>query len=507
MLTLAKIFQNGMTFQRDKKIRIWGKSEEDDWLRVYLNDGILLDTKIPSGDFEIFLPSQKAVENAVLRLETKFQTIVLDRIDIGEVWIAGGQSNMEFSMIYDQDRESYNHSYMDQHLRFYDVAEFAYDPEQERLLKDTSHWDRWMCCDGQDTKWFSAVGFHFAKRLRDELNVPVAVVGCNWGGTTASTWMDEKILSEDEILKVYIEDYETAVASRSEKKYERVEHIKRKIGFGSQMEATEDPGLMNVHDKPTTWVEKLAMKIIWKYSLKGHYDPNRPGALYHMMLSQIAGFAARGVIWYQGESDEHHAEIYGRLFEKMIGCWRDVWREELPFIFVQLAPWEEWLAMNGLNYPVVRQQQQIVEDTVPNTYMASIMDLGLRYDIHPKNKKPVGNRLALLALDNIYEKHQKYARAPRMKQIIREGKNIDVEFLYCEDGLVGDLNLSDLFNICQNGKRIPYLASIKGKHVKISCHGLMDGPASISFGYRDYLVMTLKNKGGLTARPFAPINI
>ena len=122
----------------------------------------------------------------------------------------------------------------------------------------------------------------------------------------------------------------------------------------------------------------------------GPYNVGRPGGLYHQMLEKIIPFSARGVLWYQGESDEGHAEIYDRLFTAMIRCWRKSFGQELPFLYVQLAPYGWWLGGTGEKYPELRRRQEMVGESVPGAYMASIMDLGMYEDIHPKHKKEVG---------------------------------------------------------------------------------------------------------------------
>jgi sialate O-acetylesterase len=507
MLSLAEIFQNGMTLQRRKKIKVWGTTDNAQLLKVCLNGKEVLEENVSAGPFVLYIPEQEAMEDAVLIIHGEKDTLELKQVDIGEVWIAGGQSNMEFCLNCDAEGDQIISKAHDCHLRYYDVGEYSFEGEKEEGIKDGSHWDRWMQCNSSDSRWFSAVGFYFARKIREALHVPVAVVGCNWGGTTASTWLDEKIIRNDELLKVYSETYDRESGKISPKKYLKRDAFIRRKQYEKKMDPAGDPMLKNENTHPTTWKEKIFIKLIWAVMVTGPHDPNRPGGLYKTMLSKISGYSCRGVIWYQGESDENHADLYARLFRKVIECWRKDWSEELPFLFVQLAPWEEWLYMYGRNYPAVRQQQQIVEDTVPNTYMASIMDIGCRYDIHPKHKRPVGERLALLAFDNVYGIPQKYARAPRITRIERSGRQIDILFDFAEDGLVADSDISELFDVQQDGRRLACKASIENNHVILDCGELQDKSMTISFAYRDYLVMTLKNKGGLPARPLAPTEV
>ena len=129
----------------------------------------------------------------------------------------------------------------------------------------------------------------------------------------------------------------------------------------------------------------------------------RPSGLYESMLGQIAPFGLKGVLYYQGETDgDTHPECYETLFPALIANWRALWGEELPFFFVQIAPLEQWLQCIGEPYAIIRAAQQHTADTVPGTGMAVTSDVGMQWDIHPKKKQPVGQRLALLAENLVY---------------------------------------------------------------------------------------------------------
>lgn len=120
------------------------------------------------------------------------------------------------------------------------------------------------------------------------------------------------------------------------------------------------------------------------------------------MLKKVSPYGMRGVIWYQGESDAPKEAVYRSVFGQLIKCWRELWQEQFPFLFVQLAPFEGYRFMGGSQYPIIRECQQQVADQVENVGMAVITDCGMRYDIHPKNKKLVGERLALQAEKRVY---------------------------------------------------------------------------------------------------------
>ena len=139
------------------------------------------------------------------------------------------------------------------------------------------------------------------------------------------------------------------------------------------------------------------------FMVTGPHDENRPCGLYESMLSKAAGFTIRGVIWYQGESDDTHPEIYEKLFTRLVEQLRKDWAEELPVIYAQLAPFERWMQCRGDKFPELRKQQFNAWEHIDNVHMISTSDCGNRFDIHPKNKQPIGIRMALSARQHVYE--------------------------------------------------------------------------------------------------------
>lgn len=511
MIQLAECFQDQMVLQRQKPIRLWGTGDKRQQIQVYLNGEKKAAAQIHPGRFEILLPPQEAMEDAELKICGEAGSeFLIKQVDIGEVWIAGGQSNMEFLLRYDREGDDVIKAADDDHFRYYEVGKYAFEGEKEEGLKDASHWDRWMKYKTEDAPWFSAVGVYFAARLRAVLKVPVGIVGCSWGGTSASAWMTEKMLRQDPKLKVYTDAYDAAAGKLLPDRYQQWDRRVRERAASTCMVQNLEAMLKRESTKRPGAVVKVIGKILTKFRKNGPHDEHRPGGLYQTMLKKITGFSCRGVIWYQGESDEMYAGLYGRLFASMIKCWRRDWEEELPFLFVQLAPFEAWTGCNGKNFPLLRKQQQIVEDRVPGVCMASIMDVGSRYDIHPKEKRPVGERLALLAIGKLYGVEVE-CQAPRMEHMIREDKRLTVSFRYTGGHLVIRKDIEDgrykhLFCVKQNGKVLAYTAEIKGNSVILQVpDSKSDEEIMVSFAYRPYCRMQLFGMCGLPARPFGPV--
>ena len=507
-IQLAEIFQDGMVLQRNQPIRLFGSTESHQQISVTINGAQICEAELDAGTFQIELPAQEVAENVTLQLKNvEGEVITFRDVDIGEVWIAGGQSNMEFPLLCDRDGDAVIANANDEHLRYYEVGKYAFEGEREENLKNGSRWNNWRKFIPDECTHFSAIGTYFARELREKLGVPVAVVGCSWGGTSASAWIDEAILRQDPELRVYTDTYDKAVSKLNLEKYTKNDYKYRSFMGTEKNVLGAEATMKNEVTAPMKFPMKQIAKLLQLTLRPGPHSENRPGGLYQTMLSKITGYSAKGVIWYQGENDEHHAELYARLFTKTVECWRRDWKVELPFLFVQLAPWEQWMASDGRNFPTLRDQQQTVEDTVPGMYMASIMDVGSQYDIHPKVKKPVGERLALLAADEIYGMKQTFAHAPRITKAERNGKKVVVSFAYAEGGLKAKGSIDSLFNLSQNGKTLPVSAKVVDNTVVLTCEALTAEKATLSFAYAPFLVMNLFNQGDLPARPAAPMDI
>lgn len=504
MIQLARIFQNGMTLQRQKPIQIWGYTDCPQQVTVSLNGVVLLSGVFIENDFSLELPVQETMTDAILTIAGTNDVIELKNIDIGEVWVAGGQSNMEFLLRYEVEGETQIKEANDRHLRFYDVGEYSFPEEETYTKKENACWHKWVTFVPEWAEYFSSVGLYFAKVLRKTYDVPVAIVGCNWGGTTASSWTEESYLAADEDLKSYLNDYAAATAELDMEEYNRRHDEALEFLATPKMEMAMRKVLKG---NLTFWDYIRAIPIMIKIAKHpmpvGPRNQNSPGCLYRMMVKQIAGFTCRGVIWYQGESDDYKADIYDKLFATMIRCWRDAWKDELPFLFVQLAPYGTWLGTNGEKYPILRQKQELVSKTVTNTYMASIMDSGMKKDIHPKKKRVVGERLALLARGHIYNENI-LCEAPEYTDSELEDGKLKLYFAHAGEGLKirgKQLNALEL-NI--DGKQIKKYTAfangnvlcIKSEKIKKTSH------LEIAFAWMGYCEVNLYNSADLSAKPF-----
>lgn len=501
MITLANIFQSGMTLQRQKPILIWGITDIAQDVQVTLNGITVLDSTPIRDSFRLTLPAQAAAEGCTIRLTGQADQIELTDIDIGEVWIAGGQSNMEFLLRYDAEGPEQIASAFDPHCRFYDVGEYAFPGEKEDGFKDNRGWDRWMSLESDNAEYFSAVGYYFARQLRQKLQIPVAIVGCNWGGTTASTWQDRQSLQADPDLSVYVDEYEAGLKKINLDTYDS-DNRKARQAMGLPTARASVEKLMTGTTNPLALTfMSLFGKLMINRSL-GPHDANRPGGLYEAMLLQIAGYACRGVIWYQGESDADRAVIYGKLLTSMIRDWRAAWHDELPFLIVQLAPFGSWLGITGERYPEVRRQQEWVSKQVPGTALVSIMDAGMAKDIHPKRKRPVGERLALQARGKVYGEDI-LCDAPELLTGVRTGDTLRLQFAHTGNGFRVQGNRINALQLQVGNKNVKkFTATASGDQIEIRSAELTEGPVTVAFAEIPYCEVNLYSSAGLPAKPF-----
>ncbi len=502
--TVAKIFGDHMVLQRNKPIKLWGTSQKVQTLRVSINNQVVASCQAPVGPWRVTLPAMEASRNLTLQIcaENEAESLSFQDVAVGEVWIAGGQSNMEFPLKYDAEACRVIPQANNPEICFYDCPKIKFEGQDQE--DDFSQAGFWRPLNPTNAPHYSAVGFYFASKIYEQTQVPVGIVGCNWGGTTASAWLDEGFLAADERLSIYLQEYQAATQSVEMDQYIAAEERSRKVLkqpvvvklISSIMKKTPGPLLYPLYTALLTSSAKSMLSI-------GPRSENRPGGLYHTMVQKIAGFSARGVIWYQGESDDLKAERYGRLFSAVIRCWREAWEDDLPFLFVQLAPFEKWMGVLAVNYPILREQQEWVSKTVPGAYMISIMDAGSRLDIHPKNKRPVGERLARLAVGKVFGE-EILCEAPEVLDIRLEDDSLVILFSHVGEGLqLKGPQLKSLEILTQGKAIMPFKVKVTQDSLVIQAANLSSArELEVRLAYQNYAEVNLYNSAGMPAKPF-----
>lgn len=482
-----------MVLQRNKKITIWGTAQEEGTVRVYLGD-YRSESRVVGGKWKCTFPPMDAASDLTLLAKHGGCFIRLQNVMIGDVWLAGGQSNMEFFLRYEAHFEEAKSLPTNPLIRMYTCPRIAYEG-QKPYQSGCGYW-----FGAEDTAWktFSSAAYWFARELQPELNVPIGIISCNWGGTSASAWVPSQSLDSGP-LRIYLEDYSTAIAGADP------EEIKERSMRGWSFQ--EDPdhmkewaGVMYGIDRQAQ-LERLVKRAGNPVVPMGPYSKNRPGCLFEQMILPIQNCAIKGVLWYQGENDVHHALLYSQLFETLIEEWRKIWGKDLPFIFAQLAPFGEWLALDGGLFPEIRHQQDIVSKTVPNCYMISTSDAGMCYDIHPKEKKILGHRYYLQAMDKVYRRST-LADAPAIDQGRAEQDRIILTFKNSGRGLVQLGDIADLFQVSVGeNQRIPKKIRVAENMAVLHFEERITAPVEIKFAQTPYYEVNIYNSAGIPALP------
>ena len=501
-MKLATIFQSGMVLQREKPAAVWGTADPGACVHVTVQGKSAEAIADADGSWCLYIEPLCASENETMTVSAGNEEIVLEDIAVGEVWLAGGQSNMEFHMRYEKHLSEVKPVCSNANIRFFDVPEVAYDGQLEDF--DYSRMGFWRKATPEDIEYFTAVGYYFAHALEADLNVPVGIVGCNWGGTVTASWMEPATI--ESVSKPWMDHYREFYDSTDMDDYWKRQRANSMINDRGNLFA--DPFsefIMPATRSPEEIAEFFESMGIGVGDLTAEIIPSLlPGSLYEHMLMTIIPYTVRGVLWYQGESDEEmgHADQYGAMLTGLISDWRKALEDAtLPFLVVQLPGWERWLGSVNNDYMTVREYQQQVADTADNVWLCSISDVGEQFDIHPKNKLPVGERLALLARGHVYGEDI-LCDAPRGVAAAREGNEIRITFTGAEGGLEirGD-ELAAMEVIC-DGKPAGFTSSVEGETLVLTLAEEYSGPAEVRFAKTKWYLVNLYNKAGIPAVPF-----
>ena len=394
----AAVFSDNMVLQRGVPVRVFGTCEDvcgDIYVSVP-EMGISAKASVNNGRWSALLPAASACRSCTLEITSDIRRIVFRNVAYGEVWLAGGQSNMQFELRNDKDGISALKNCHKENVRYYNTPKCSYFGEDMKRAESRSCWT--LPSEEGSGEW-SAAGYYFAAELSRRLGVTVGIIGCNWGGTSASAWVSEDVLSRDSRLAVYLDDYDKAVEGKSEEQMtaEYLEYTATRNKWIEKVVAC-------MNEKGLRWGEASALCGEDPYpGPMGHLHPERPCGLYSTMLCRIAPYTVRGVLWYQGESDDRHPEVYYTLITSLIGLWRTMWHNDsLPFIIAQLPVYGEEGHETDTSWSLIREAQMKVYETVRNTGLAVLLDCGEFGNIHPIDKAPVGHRMYLQALSEVY---------------------------------------------------------------------------------------------------------
>ncbi len=433
------LFSENCVLQQGLPVPVWGTAAEGERVSVKFA-GQTVTTTAASGAWKVWLKPLRAsaVPQTMFVIGERIREI--GNVLVGDVWVAGGQSNMERQLgPRPPQPEIIGWQEAAASANFPKIRQFSV-PEHLALTPSSDSGGSWAVCSAATAPNFSAVGFFFARAIFRAERVPVGILFSTWGGTAAEAWASAASLGK-------MADFRGAV--------------ERKDGLTGNLDR----------------------------------DKNHPAVLYNAMISPLQAFPIKGVIWYQGESNCDRATQYRELFPLLIADWRRGWElGDFPFLFVQIAPSKFWT-------PEIREAQLLTLQVARNTAMIGTADIGDPNDMHPAQKAPVGERLALAARALAYGEAIEYS-GPLFDSLKVEKGRAVVSFTHTGGGLVAVGG--ELRGFCvagSDGKFFPAKAEIKGSSVVVSSEAVK-APAAVRYGWEKAPDINLFNARGLPASPF-----
>lgn len=486
------IFGSHMVMQREMELPIWGWGEVGEKVSVTMAGVTKSATADADGKWMVRMPAQTDKGPYKITIAGK-NTIELEDVLIGEVWLCSGQSNMEMGieMVKDGKDEVVDADYPE--MRLFHVKDHRSSGAPE---KDFPGCD-WRYCISRNIRkngWggFSATGYYFGRSIHKKLDVPVGLIDSSWGGTMIEPWTPMVGFEQVKGLK----DLAEKIRKGPEEKRKEMELALAKYADwlpkaqAAAKEGSEMPW-------PPAWPA---------HPMAGSGDPI---ALYNGMIHPLVPFAIRGAIWYQGESNciKKDRMLYLEKMKALIGGWRTVWGQgEFPFYYVQLAPFDYSKHFKGKTDELPRiWEAQTAALSIPNTGMAVTVDLvDNLQDIHPANKKDVGERLALWALAKTYGMKDIVYSGPLYKKMKTEGDQIRVSFDYVEGLTRRDQKELSWFEIAGADKIfVKAEAAIDAQTNTVVVRSLsVKEPVAVRFAWDELAQPNLMNGAGLPASPF-----
>jgi sialate O-acetylesterase len=476
---LPHVFGSHMVLQQGEKVPIWGSADPVEKVMVSIGGQKVSAVADGDGAWEVTLNRMKASGPHVMTVEGEENTIMFTDVLVGEVWVCSGQSNMQWTVKNSKDEEKEIAAADYPNIRLFYV---------ERKVSDEPEDDcngEWKVCSPQSIPEFSAVAYYFGREVHTASNVPVGLIHTSWGGTPAESWTTIETLRGNPMFEPILERWKKTMGDYPQAK---AEFDKQLAEWEQAVEKAKAEGA----SPPSRPREPM-----------GPDHPWRPSGLYNAMIAPLQPFAIRGAIWYQGESNAGRAYQYRTLFPAMIEDWRRTWgQSDSPFLFVQLANFQERKPDPGDSDWAELREAQSMTLSLPNTGMAVIIDIGEAGDIHPKNKQDVGKRLALNALAKVYDKDVVYSGPIFKSMRLKDGK-IALSFNHVDGGLMTPSGEPlKGFAIAGADKKFVWAnAEINGKRILVWSDDVKE-PVAVRYAWAINPECNLFNSVGLPASPF-----
>ena len=466
-LQMSPYYTDNMVLQYGRQIELQGMADAGEKVSVSIAGQKHRATADTDGKWTVALSPLKAGGPYTLKIEAGKKELVYKNVMAGEVWLCSGQSNMEFQLNQSATGKEDIPMAENRNIRLFDMkARWRTNPvEWDASVLDSLnhlqyfHDTQWTECTPQTAARFSAIAYHFGKMLQDSLQVPIGLICNAVGGSPTEAWVSRRML-----------EFEFPAILRDWTKNDFIQD----------------------------WVRGRAAQNIRKSKDKFQRHPYEPCYLFESAILPMQQFPIRGVIWYQGESNAHNIEAHEKLFERLVRSWRQYWEDEdMPFYYVQLS------SLNRPSWPLFRDSQRRMLQDIDNSGMAVSTDKGNPTDVHPTEKREVGQRLAYWALNETYGFSNVVPSGPLYSGVEFKKGAAYVSFDY-DEGLRPAKEGEELltFEIAGEDRRFyPAKAVVEGNRVKVWSKEVKT-PTIVRYGWQPYTKANLVNGAGLPASTF-----
>jgi sialate O-acetylesterase len=484
------LFSNNAVLQRDKPIPVWGTADPGESVTVTFAGHALNTVAASDGKWRVDLPALPANSTGSNLVIQGTNTLTFTNVLVGEVWIASGQSNMEWKV-----NQTYDTAIdLPASERYPMIREIGVAPATPNGVSETPltvSSGSWQVAGPNTAGNFSAIAYFYARTLYENLNVPVGIINTSSGGSKIKSWLDPWTLSSstDPDFQSILTAWRTSKQAYPGNPDNRSAALKK---WDEDKAAADAAGQPFTTPRPDPWPGYGG----------GPGDYFMPSGLYNAKINPLVPYALRGAIWYQGEGDSGGAATYVKLFPAMITGWRTQFGQgAFPFYWVQLSSFGDPIITNA----AFMREAQTRTLSLTNTGQAVSMDLG-ESNIHPGRKMPIGRRLARVALARTYGKTDLIDEGPVFKAAVREGAGFRISFTKTDGQhrLVNLLPNLEGFEMAASDKVFkPAQAVISNDQTTVLVTSTtVPNPQFVRFGWRDLISVSLYNREGLPAVPF-----
>ena len=451
-ITLPSLLGDNMVLQQQANVKFWGKAAANKKITLTpsWNGKVYKAKSDADGKWSLFVETPAAGGPYTIALSDG-ESLVLNNVLIGEVWLCSGQSNMEMPVKgftgqpIDNSQATIVSANSSSNIRMFTVKR-----DHCLIPKDELSGGSWELNTPASVANFSAAAYFFGRQLQQTLNVPIGLVASSWSASKIEAWMDRKTLER---------------------------------------------------------FPEVDLSILDKKSANENFNVT-PTLLYNAMIHPLKSYIFKGIIWYQGESNSLSPDLYSQLFAQWAELWRSTFSNStLPIYYVQLAPYSSSMGKNELNLPIFRDRQFQSMREIPNVGMAFTSDIGNEFCIHPPQKQKVGERLAYWAFAKTYGINGITYTGPTYSKHKLDKGVVEVEFDGANDGLQPqNAEIIGFELVGANGIAIPAKAEVvpSTRRVKV-WNDSISNPIEVRYCYRNYTEGNLSNTSSLPAAPFRVI--